>query len=172
MKRGIFDNPYAHLPGEQPCKDLEHNDLMELYGYDEERGLSKIMLEQGTEIEIPIEDELGAITWVAGMISSIQMGSLDFQAEFLGSAIDAGTWRQTRSRAEMDVTWRLPPALRRRQPAVHIISLHKDTHYGTTLNTGHTGSDSNPAGLGLTRSITCTATHRIGYSDGEEDYLR
>jgi len=121
VKRGIFDNPYAHLPGEQPCKDLEHDDLMQLYGYDEERGLSKILLEQGTEIEIPIEDELEVTSWAAGIISSYQMGSLDFRAEFLGSAINAGTWRQTRSRADMDVTWRLPPALWRRQPAVHMI---------------------------------------------------
>ena len=80
----------------------------ELYGYDEERGLRKITLEKGTEIEIPIEDELGAITWIAGTISSIQAGSLDFQAEFRGSAIDSDTWRQTRNRAEMEVTWRLP----------------------------------------------------------------
>ena len=28
VKRGIFDNPYAHGPGEQPCKDLEYDDLM------------------------------------------------------------------------------------------------------------------------------------------------
>jgi len=68
VKRGIFDNPYAHLPGEQPCKDLEHDDLIVLYGYDEERGLSKMLLEQGTEIEIPIEDELGVISWAAGII--------------------------------------------------------------------------------------------------------
>jgi len=121
VKRGIFDNPNAHLPGEQPCKDLEHGDLMELYGYDEERGLSEIILEKGTEIEIPIEDELGAITWIEGKISSIQAGSLDFQTRFRGSAIDSGTWRQTRNRAEMEVTWRLPPALRRRQPSVYII---------------------------------------------------
>ena len=39
VKRGIYDNPYAHGPGEQPCKDLEFDDLLELYGYDEERGL-------------------------------------------------------------------------------------------------------------------------------------
>jgi len=64
VKREILDNPYAHLPGEQPCKDLEYDDLMELYGYDEERGLSEIILEKGTEIEIAIEDELGAISWV------------------------------------------------------------------------------------------------------------
>jgi len=112
----IFDNPHAHRPGE-----LGHDDFMELYGYDEERGLSKILLEQGTEIEIPIEDELGVISWTAGIILSYQVGSLDFRAEFLGSAIDTGTGRQTRSRADMDVTWRLPPALRRRQPAVHMI---------------------------------------------------
>jgi len=121
VKRGIFDNPYAHLPGEQPCKDLEHDDLMALYGYDEERGLSQIILENGTKIEIPIEDEQGAITWIAGVITSIQEGSLDFQVIFRGSAIDSGTWRQTRNRAEMEATWRLSPALRRRQPSVHII---------------------------------------------------
>jgi len=66
VKRGLFDNPYAHWPGEQPCKDLEYDDLMELYGYDEERGLSLITLEKGTKIEIPIEDEYGAKTWIAG----------------------------------------------------------------------------------------------------------
>jgi len=37
---------------------------MELYGYDEERGLSETILEKGTKIEIAIEDELGAITWI------------------------------------------------------------------------------------------------------------
>jgi len=100
---------------------LEHDDLIELYGYDEERGLRKIILEKGTEIEIPIEDELGAITWIEGKISSIQVGSLDFQIRFRGSAIDSNTWRQTQNRAEMEITWRLPPALRRRQPSVHII---------------------------------------------------
>jgi len=35
VKRGIFANPYAHLPGEQPCKDLEHDDLLELFRHDE-----------------------------------------------------------------------------------------------------------------------------------------
>ena len=59
VKRGIFANPYAHLPGEQPCKDLGHDDLPELFRHDEERGLSKILLAQGTEIEIPIENEQG-----------------------------------------------------------------------------------------------------------------
>ena len=79
----IFDNPHAHRPGE-----LEHDDLMELFGYDEERGLSKKLLGQGTEIEIPIEDELGVIFWTAGIISFCQVGSLDFRAEFLGSPLD------------------------------------------------------------------------------------
>jgi len=121
VKRGLFDDPYAHLPGEQPCKDLEYEDLVELYGYDEERGLSQLVLEKGTEIEIPLEDEYGAITWVAGMVTSTQRGTLDFQVKFPGSAIDSGTRTQTRSRAEMEVTWRLPLALRRRQLAVHAI---------------------------------------------------
>jgi len=112
----IFDNPHAHRSGE-----LGHDDHMKLFGYDEERGLSKILLEQGTEIEIPIEDELGVISWTAGIISSYQVGSLDFRAEFLGNTLDTGTWRQTQSRADMDVTWCLPPTLRRRQQAVHMI---------------------------------------------------
>ena len=87
---------------------------MELYEYDEERGLIKIVLEKGTEIEILLKDEYGAITWVAGTVTSTQKGSLDFQVIFLGSAIDSGTWTQTRSRAEMEGTWRFPPAMRRR----------------------------------------------------------
>ena len=48
VKRGIFDNPYAHMPGEQPCKDLGHDNLLELFGHNEERGLSTILLKQGT----------------------------------------------------------------------------------------------------------------------------
>jgi len=83
VKREILGNP--HLPGNphQPG-DLEYDNLMELYGYDEERGLSEIILEKGTEIEIAIEDEVGAISWVDGRISSIQKGSLEFQACFRG----------------------------------------------------------------------------------------
>jgi hypothetical protein len=120
VKREILGNP--HLPGNplQPG-DLEYDDLLELYGYDEERGLSEMILEKGTEIEIAIEDELGAMSWIAGRISSIQKGSLEFQACFRGCRIDSGTWTQTRNRAEMEATWRLPPALRRRQPSVFII---------------------------------------------------
>jgi len=78
-------------------------------------------LEKGTKIEIPLEDEYGAITWVAGTVTSTQKGSMDFQVKFPGSAIDSGTWTQTRSRAEIEGTWRLPPAMRRRQPGVHTI---------------------------------------------------
>jgi len=59
VKRGIFHNPHAHLTGEQPCEDLEHDDLLELFRHDEERGLSTILLVQGTDIEIPLEDEQG-----------------------------------------------------------------------------------------------------------------
>ena len=46
VKRGLFDDPNAHLPGELPCKDLEYDDLVELYGYDEERGLSELILKK------------------------------------------------------------------------------------------------------------------------------
>ena len=66
VKRGISDNPHVHLTREQlehddPLEviDLEHDDLLELFGHDEKRGLSTILLVQGTEIEIPIEDEQG-----------------------------------------------------------------------------------------------------------------
>ena len=62
FKRGLFDDPNAHLPGELPDKDLEYDALVEFYGYDEERGLSKLVLEKGTEIEILLTDEYGAIT--------------------------------------------------------------------------------------------------------------
>jgi len=93
VKRGIFNNPYAHLPGEQPCKDLEHDDFLELFGHDEELGLSKILLEQGTEIEMPIEDEQGVTFWVAGEVSSYHVGSLDIKAEFPGSILDKGIWK-------------------------------------------------------------------------------
>jgi len=89
IKRGLLDNPNAHLPGEQPCKDLEHDDLLELYGYDEERGCSRIELEQGTEIEISIVDELGVTTWIAGEVSTCHEGSLDFKAVFPGSGLDS-----------------------------------------------------------------------------------
>ena len=114
MKRGLFDDPYAHLPGEQPCKDLEHDDLVELYGYDEERGLSKIVIKKGTEIEIPLEDEYGAITWIAGRVTSTQSGTLDLQVTFPGSVIDSAPGH----RHEAEPKWKshgdFPPALRRR----------------------------------------------------------
>jgi len=90
VKRGIFDNPYAHLPGEQPCKDLKHDDLLELFGHDEERGLSEILLEQGTEIEVKTEDEEGVTFWIAGKVSICHVGSLDFRAVFPGSILDKG----------------------------------------------------------------------------------
>jgi len=101
--------------------DLKYDDLLELYGYDEERGLSEIILEEGTEIEIAIEDEPGAITWIPGRVTSIHKGSLEFQASFKGCGINSGIWSRSLNRAEMEVTWRLPPALRRRQSSVIII---------------------------------------------------
>jgi len=51
---------FPHEPGNPKPGDLEYDDLLELYGHDEERGLTEIILENGTEIEIAIEDELGA----------------------------------------------------------------------------------------------------------------
>ena len=94
---------------------------MQLYGYDEERGLWELVLEKHTEIEIPPKDEYGAITWVEGTVTSTTKGSLDFKVMFPGSPRDEGTWTQTRSRAEMEGIWRFPPETRRRQPGVHTI---------------------------------------------------
>jgi hypothetical protein len=107
---------FPHEPGNPPPGDLEFDDLLELYGYDEERGLTEIILENGTEIEIAIEDELGATAWKPGKVISIQQGSLDFQASFRSSGIKTSIRHQTRNRAEMEVTWRLPPPLRLQQP--------------------------------------------------------
>ena len=59
--------------------------------------------------------------WVVGVVSSNQEGSLNFKAEFPGSALNKGIWRQTQSRADMEITWRLPPELQKRLPAVHMI---------------------------------------------------
>ena len=63
---------FPHEPG-NPLKpgDLEFDDLLELYGHDEERGLTEIILENGTEIEIATEDELGPTAWKPGKIISI-----------------------------------------------------------------------------------------------------
>jgi len=120
VEKGILRYPHETGNTTKP-DDLEFDDLLELYGYDEARGLTEIILEEGTEIEIAIEDELGEITWVPGMVTSTQQGSLEFLASFKGCGINAGTWSRTRNRAEMEATWRLPPALRRRQPSIFII---------------------------------------------------
>jgi len=120
VKKEILSDP--HEPGNplQPG-DLEYDDLLEFHGYDEERGLREIILEKGTEIEIAIEDELGATTWIPGRVTSTQQGSLEFQAAFRGCVINTGIWSWSRNRADMEATWRLPPPLRRRQPSIFII---------------------------------------------------
>ena len=69
---------FPHEPG-NPLKpgDLEFDDLLELYGHDEERGLTEIILESGTEIEIAtILEYLGPTVWKPGKIISNQPGSL------------------------------------------------------------------------------------------------
>jgi len=121
VQRGLVDDPNEQPPGEQSDEDLDYDDLVELYGYDEERGLRALVLEKLTEIEIPLKDEYGAITWVDGTVTSTTKGSLEFKVTFPGSPIDEGIWTQTRSRAEMEGTSRLPPAMRRRQPGTHTI---------------------------------------------------
>jgi len=92
-------------------------------GLDEEWGLSELVLEIGTEIEIPNEDAQGATFWIAGEVSSFRTGSLSFKVEFPGCELDVGIWSQTRNRADMEITWRLPPIydFRERQSAVHMI---------------------------------------------------
>ena len=41
---GLYDDPNVHVPGEPPDKDLDYDDLVELYGYDEDRGLTTLVL--------------------------------------------------------------------------------------------------------------------------------
>ena len=102
VKRGISDNPPAHSAGEQPCENLEHDDLLELFRHDEEQGLITILLVQGTEIQIPIDDEQGVKFWVSGVVSSPhQRGSLNFKAEFPGSTFD----RVFGDRHGAELTW-------------------------------------------------------------------
>jgi len=121
IKRGLYDDPNAHRPGEPPDTDLEYDDLVELYGYDEDRGLDELVLEKGDLIKIPLKDEYDAVTWKDGMVTSTTKGSLNFQVVFPGCEIDSGQWSQTRSRAEMESRWRLFPATLRRHPGVHAI---------------------------------------------------
>jgi len=123
VRRRIFANIFRQTPGEQPSIDLGHDDLLELFGHDEEWGLSELLLEIGTKIEIPIKDAQGVTFWIAGEVSSYRTGSLTFKAEFPGCELDVGFWSQTRNRADMEITWRLPPIydFRERQSAVHMI---------------------------------------------------
>jgi len=119
--RGLYDDPNAQGPGEPQDEDLEYDDLVELYGYDEGRGLEELVLEEGDLIRIPLKDEYDAVTWMNGMVTSSIKGFSTFQVVFPGCEINSGQWSQTRSRAEMESTWRLPPATRRRLPGVHAI---------------------------------------------------
>jgi len=120
VKRGIYDDPYAHVPGEPPDKDLGYSDLVELFGYDEERGLLELVLVTGTMIELPSQSESGEHIWIMGRVSSTTVGSMEFKFRFLGK-LDQEKWAQTRSRADMEITWRLPPATRRGQMEVNTI---------------------------------------------------
>jgi len=120
VKRGIYDNPYARVSGEPPDKDLEYDNLVELYGYDEERGLSELVLVKGTMIEVPFKNEYGEPIWVKGRVSSTTEGSLKFKFRIQGE-MDHENWAQTLSRADMESTWRLPPTTRRRLQGVHAI---------------------------------------------------
>jgi len=97
-----------------------HNDLLELFGYDEDLGLTPLTLDTGTKIEIPMEDVQGIIFWIAGKFTSAQTGSLIFKVQFLGCVPGGGAWSRKQSRADMKITWRLPKAWVR-QPSVHLI---------------------------------------------------
>jgi len=154
------------MPGEQPSKDLGHDDLLELFGHDKEWGLSEILLEQGTKIEIPMEDDQGVTFWIAGEISSYQTGSLNFKAEFPGCGMDVGIWSQTRNRADMDITWRLPPEYWKRQSAVHMIL---NTQGYTPWHHPHHGSHwlrLQTRGAWTYGDHELKTTSRAGYTDG------
>jgi len=103
--------------GEPHENNLGYVDLVELFGYDEERGRLELILLKGTMIEVPIQDEHGANTFVKGRVSSTTEGSLQFKFRFPGY-MDHEKRAQTRSRADMEITWRLPPATRIRQLGV------------------------------------------------------
>ena len=53
------------MPGEPPDKDLGYSELVELYGYDEERGPFELVLVKGTMIELPFQSEFGEHTWAS-----------------------------------------------------------------------------------------------------------
>jgi hypothetical protein len=97
--------------GEPHENNLGYAELVELYGYDEDRGLLKLVLVEGTMIEVPFKNEYGEPIWVKGRVSSTTEGSLKFKFKILGE-LDHDNWVQTRSRADMESTWRLPPATR------------------------------------------------------------
>jgi len=89
--------------------NLEYSELVELYGYDEDRGLLKLVLVEGTMIEAKFKNEDGEPMWVKGRVSSTTEGSLKFEFKILG---DLNHYDWERSRADMESTWRLPPATR------------------------------------------------------------
>ena len=97
--------------GEPHENNLGYVDLVELYGYDEERGLLKLVLVEGTMIEVSFPNEYGEPLWVEARVSSTTVGSLYFKFRFLGE-LDHENWAQPRSRTDMESTWRLPPATR------------------------------------------------------------
>ena len=83
-------------------------------------GLSPLTLLAGTEIEIPVEDVQGTTFWIAGQVNSVKTGSLIFKVQFQGCVSSRGDRGRTRSRANMEITWRLPNAWER-QPSVDMI---------------------------------------------------
>ena len=91
--------------------NMDYKDFVELYGHDEARGLLKMVLDEGTMIEVTAKNEHGEPIWVKGRVSSTTAGSLKFKSQFLGY-LDHANWAQTLSRADMGSTWRLPPATR------------------------------------------------------------
>jgi len=101
-------------------QDLEHDDLLELFGYDKNMGLFPLTLAAGTEIEIPVEDVHGTTFWIPGQVTSVQTDSLILKIQFPGCLPSRGGRSRTRSRADMEITWRLPNAWER-QPSVDMI---------------------------------------------------
>ena len=88
--QGIAVNQARQTIREQPGQDLGHNNLLELFGYDEDLGLTLLTLDTGTEIEIPIKDVQRTIFWIADQVTSAQTGSLIFKIQFPGCVPGGG----------------------------------------------------------------------------------
>jgi len=100
-------------------------------------GLSPLTLDKGTKIEIPIKDVHGKIFRIAGQVTSVQTDSLIFKVQFPGCLSRKGDWSQTRSRADMESTWRLPNAWERQPPVQMALQTQGFTPWHHPLHGSH-----------------------------------